>query len=154
MSTFAAVSLIGRNLAGFISDRIGAGWTLTIHLTATVVSVGWLLFASEEWSFYTFAALYGISYGGVMPLQTLLAGELFGLRSLGIITAALVVGGSLGGAIGPLLAGTIFDNSGSYQWAFRICLMLLVLAIICSVALRGPDGKRRDTPLTDVQPVT
>ncbi len=153
VSTFAASSLIGRNLAGFVSDRIGAEWTITIHLTATVVAVGWLLFASEAWSFYTFAAFYGIAYGGVVPLQTLLAGELFGLRSLGIITAALMLGGSLGGATGPLLAGAIFDNSGSYQWAFRICLMLLVLAIICSVALRRPGGKRRDASLTDVQPV-
>ena len=153
VSVFAATSLIGRNLAGLASDRIGARWTITIHLAATVVALGWLLFASEAWSLYAFAAFYGIAYGGIVPMQTVLAGELFGLRSLGMITATLMLGGSLGGAIGPPLAGAIFDNSGSYQWAFGICLMLLVLAIICSVALRSPGGSRRGAPLTGDEPV-
>jgi MFS family permease len=136
VSVFAATSLIGRNLAGLLSDRIGAAWTITIHLTATVGAMVWLLAANDTASFYGFAAFYGLAYGGVVPMQTLMAGELFGLRSLGIITAALMLGGSLGGALGPPLAGAIFDSSGSYQWAFRVCLMLLVLAIISSMALR------------------
>ncbi len=153
VSVFAATSLVGRNLAGLAADRIGAGWTITIHLTATVVALGWLLFASEAWSLYAFAAFYGIAYGGIVPMQTVLAGELFGLRSLGIITATLMLSGSLGGAIGPPLAGAIFDNSGSYLWAFRICLILLVLAIICSVALRHPGGNRQGALLTSDEPV-
>ena len=73
--------------------------------------------------------------------------------ALGIITATLMLGGSLGGAISAPLAGAIFDSSGSYQWAFRICLMLLVLAIICSVALRRPGGNQRGALLTGDEPL-
>ncbi len=153
VSVFAATSLIGRNLAGLVSDRIGAARTITIHLTATALALGWLLIADDAGSFYAFAAFYGIAYGGIVPMQTLLAGDLFGLRSLGIITATLMLGGSLGGGIGAPLAGAIFDSSGSYLWAFRICLMLLVLAIIGSVALRRPGGSRRGAPLTGDEPV-
>lgn len=153
VSVFAATSLIGRNLAGLVADRIGAAKTITIHLAATVVALTWLLFADSTGSFYAFAAFYGIAYSGVMPMQTLLAGELFGLRSLGMITATLMLGGALGGAIGSPLAGAIFDNSGNYQWAFRICLMLLVLAIISSVALLRSGGNRRGALLTGGKPV-
>jgi len=153
ISVFAATSLIGRNLAGLIADRIGAAKTITIHLTATFLAMVWLLFADDAGSFYAFAVFYGIAYGGIVPMQTLMAGELFGLRSLGIITATVMLGGSLGGAIGAPLAGAIFDNSGSYQWAFQICLILLVLAIICSVALRRPGINRRDAPMTRGEPV-
>ncbi len=153
VSVFAATSLIGRNLAGLLSDRIGAAWTITIHLTATVLALVWLLAANDTASFYGFAAFYGLAYGGVVPMQTLMAGELFGLRSLGIITATLMLGGGLGGAIGPPLAGAIFDNSGSYQWAFRICLMLLVLAIISSVTLRRRGSDTGGTGPAGEEPV-
>ena len=152
ISILAATSLIGRNMAGLIADRIGAARTITIHLTLTVLALGLLLMADSAGSFYTFAAFYGIAYGGIVPMQTLLAGELFGLRSLGIITATLMLGGSLGGAIGAPVSGAIFDNLGSYQWAFRICLTLLVLAIISSVVLRRQSGKRRGTPTASEEP--
>jgi MFS family permease len=135
VSIWAATSLIGRNLAGFVADRIGAARSVALHLTAMALTIVWLLFAREPWTFYVFAAVYGIAYGGVVPMQTLMAGELFGLRSLGMIVASLMMLGSAGGALGPPLAGAIFDATGEYQIAFLISLGLIILAIILSVIL-------------------
>jgi MFS family permease len=135
ISIFAATSLIGRNLVGFISDKIGAGLALSAFLIILTASLIWLFFSQDTWMFYLFAVLYGIAYGGVVPLQTLVTGELFGLKSLGIILAILMLFSTMGGALGAPLAGYIFDTTGSYQMAFIICIVLCTLAIILSLVL-------------------
>jgi len=152
VSIYAATSLIGRNLAGFISDRVGSPLALVFHLTAMALALAWLLFSREVWAFYFFAVVYGVAYGGVVPLQTLLTGELFGLRFLGTIMASLMLLASVGGALGAPLAGTIFDVTGSYQTAFITCLTLVALAIILGVLLlragkgqQGPDSQQKGT---------
>jgi MFS family permease len=146
VSIWAATSLIGRNLAGFVSDRIGPTPSIILHLAIMVLALAWLLFAREVWTFYVFAVVYGIAYGGVVPLQTLLTGELFGLRFLGTVMASLMVVGSVGGALGAPLAGTIFDMTGRYQLAFIICLIMAILAIILSVLLLRQQRRRQATP--------
>jgi MFS family permease len=108
---------------------------MLIGFVLITISVVWLLFASEIWMFYLFASLYGISFGLIVPLQTLMPDELFGLKSLGIITATLMFMGSIGGAISSPLAGVIFDITGDYQIAFFICTGFAVMAIIIGVFL-------------------
>ncbi len=140
ISIFAATSLIGRNLVGFISDKIGAGLTLSACLFMLTLSLIWLFFSQEIWMFYLFAVLYGIAYGGVVPTQTLVTGELFGLKFLGTLMAVLMLFSTLGGALGAPLAGYIFDTTSSYSLAFIICIILSVLALALSFILLRPKG--------------
>ncbi|HEY91020.1 MAG TPA: MFS transporter [Dehalococcoidia bacterium] len=143
VSIWAAVSLIGRNTAGYISDRVGPTRSIIFYLGIMTLAMVWLLFAEDVWMFYFFAVVYGIAYGGVVPLQTLVTGELFGLRYLGAVMATLMLMGSAGGALGAPLAGVIFDVSGSYQVAFIICLLMVILAIILSVILVRQNRKQK-----------
>lgn len=147
VSIFAATSLIGRNLAGLVSDKVGSRLTMTACLSMVTAVMVWLLFSSDVWMFYLFAVVYGIAYGGVVPLQTLLAGELFGIRFLGMIMATTMFVGSVGGAIGAPLAGSIFDATGSYRSAFLICVALCGLALILSLILLRSKVKGTQAPL-------
>ncbi len=90
---------------------------------------------------YLFAVLYGIAYGGVVPLQNLIPVELFGLKFLGIIMAVILFGGTIGGALGAPLAGYIFDVTRSYRLAFLICVILCALAVILSLILLRSKSK-------------
>ena len=141
VSLWAAVSLIGRNTAGYVSDRFGPTLSIIFYLGIMALALVWLLFAKEVWMFYFFAVVYGIAYGGVVPLQTLVTGELFGLRYLGAVMATLMLIGSAGGALGAPLAGAIFDTADSYQLAFIICLGMAILAVILSVVLVRQNRK-------------
>ena len=135
VSIFAATSLIGRNLVGFISDKIGARFALSACLVPLTLALIWLLFSKEVWMFYLFAVLYGIAYGGIVPLQALITGELFGLKFLGMLLAVLMLFSTVGGALGAPLAGYIFDVTRSYSIAFIICIILCVLALVLSLIL-------------------
>jgi len=91
---------------------------------------------------YIFAVIFGIGYGGIVLLQTLISVELFGLGSLGMILATLMFCGTIGGALGAPLAGSIFDITGSYSLAFLICVIICALAIILSLILLKAKGWR------------
>jgi len=132
-SIIALSNLIGKLTSGFTSDRIGPRPALNACLSIFILSMVWLLFTEEVWMFYVFAVIFGIAYGGEILVFTLVPADLFGLKHLGTVAATLRFLGTIGGAIGPPLAGKIFDITGSYDLAFLISLILSVLALILSL---------------------
>jgi MFS family permease len=104
-------------------------------LTAALI---WLQFADNSGKMYVFAAIFGFGYGGLSCLQSLIAAELYGLAALGVITAIFSFSFNVGGAIGPVLAGHIFDVTNSYRWAFLICLTATAGALVIFMPLTPP----------------
>ena len=61
--------------------------------------------------------------------------ELFGIAALGTIFGAVYFVITIGGTIGPILAGYLFDLTGSYQAVFSTCLIISIIAVILSACL-------------------
>ncbi len=141
LSFIAGISIIGRLGIGFISDRIGSRLAITACLSLITVALIWLLFVGEIWMFYVFAVVFGLAYGGFVSLLTVVAAELFGLKSLGTMLGGLFFVGLIGGAIGAPLSGSIFDITGSYRIAFLICVVICTVAVILSLVLLRYKGK-------------
>ena len=141
-SIIAGTSVIGRLSMGFISDKVGGRLLLITCISLATLALLWLLFAKEIWMLYIFAVIFGVGYGGIVPLLTIISAELFGLGSLGMILAALMFCGTIGGALGAPLAGSLFDITGSYGLAFLICVIICALAIILSLILLKAKGWR------------
>jgi len=141
-SIIAGISVIGRLSMGFISDKVGARLLLIACFSLATLALLWLLFAKEIWMLYVFAIIFGIGYGGIVPLETVISAELFGLGSLGMILAGLTLFSTVGMALGPPLAGSIFDITGDYSLAFLICVIIGALAIILSLILLKARGWR------------
>ena len=140
LSVVEVTNLIGRLSMGFISDRVGGRTALVACATTLALALIWLLFAKEVWMFYVFALFFGLAAGSMVPLETVVTSDLFGIMSVGAILGSLRTFGTSGGALGAPLAGTIFDTTGSYNLAFLICVMLGVLAIILSLILLKAKG--------------
>ncbi len=145
LSTIAVTSLIGRNLAAFISDKVGGRLTQIACLTIATLALIWLLFARESWMLYVFALAYGLPDGGMNPLLTIVTAELFGLSSLGTIIGSIYLFAMVGGAIGAPLVGSIFDITGSYSPAFIIMIATTALATILSLILLKAKTWRDET---------
>jgi len=141
-SIIAGCSVIGKLSTGFLSDKVGGRLLLIACVSLATLALLWLLFAKEMWMLYIFAVIFGIGYGGIILLQTLISAELFGLGSLGMILATLMFCGTIGGALGAPLAGSIFDITESYSLAFLICVIMCALAIILSLILLKAKGWR------------
>jgi MFS family permease len=129
LATIGGLSIAGRFIMGFSSDRIGNKWALVICYGFMCVSLGWLLLADRLWMLLVFAVVYGFAHGGFFTLMSPLTAEFFGTVSHGTIFGMIIFASTIGGAIGPLLAGYVFDLTGSYR------ALLLSLPLISSVGL-------------------
>lgn len=61
---------------------------------------------------------------------------LFGVNNYGLIFGTLVLAFTVGAAIGPFLAGYIFDSLKSYQAAFIIMAVLSIMGFIMTMTLK------------------
>ena len=129
---------VGRLAVGFVANKIGNKTTLSICLAIQALLLYPLAGASDLVVFYAVTAIYTLGYGGVAPLIPALAGEYFGTRQIGSIFGVLTIAYTSGAAIGPLVAGYIFDITGSYYIAFLYAGVVMVVALILSLALRLP----------------
>lgn len=136
LSTIGGVSIAGRAVIGSAADRIGTRRAVIICSIVLLVGLVWLQFASELWMLYLFAALYGFSHGGFFTVLSPLLADLFGLRSHGAIFGGVFFSATIGGAVGPMLAGRIFDVTGGYQLAFLICGVASAAVLVLSLFLR------------------
>ncbi len=141
LSTIGGASIVSRFVMGSASDRVGNRSAIAICCIILVVALFWLQWAKELWMLYLFSLVYGFAHGGFFAVFSPLVAELFGLKSHGTIYGMVYFGGTVGGSIGPLLAGRIFDVTGNYQLAFLICLAVGVMALILSLLLKARTAR-------------
>ena len=135
VSFISVFSTVGRIVAGFLSDKLGGRPVLVFCLATSTLSLTWLLIARQLWMFYLFAAVFGLAYGGMVPLSALVPAELFGLKAFGVIYAGLTLVSTIGESLGAPVAGFIFDRTGHYWPAFLICILLSTVATALSIMI-------------------
>jgi MFS family permease len=147
VAIYGVVSIISVNLMGMSGDRFGNKPTFAVSFLLMAIAFFWLLAARETWQLYIFAIILGIAWGGMQVLFSPLVAELFGLKAHSVILAAAATGGSIGAAIGPLLAGYMFDTTGSYSLTFFIGIIISIIAVILTLLIKarirgsGSDNK-------------
>ena len=129
LAVVGGASIAGRFMMGIAGDRIGDKKGLIICLLLLLTALIWLQIASYLWMFYLFAIIYGFAHGGFFSLVSPLLARQFGTKSHGSIYGIVIFCSTLGGAIGPLAAGYIFDITHSYN------IIFLLLAAMCTMAL-------------------
>ena len=100
----------------------------------------WLLPAREEWMLFLFAVICGFAHGGFFTVVSPTVAELFGTGSHGVLFGIVLFSGTIGGAVGPLLAGRTFDVTGSYQMVFLILAALAAVGLVLITLLRPQGG--------------
>ncbi len=154
VSTIGAISIPGRLVMGGSGDRIGNKRALFLCFVILIIALSWLQLARSLWMLYLFAIVYGFAHGGFFAVISPLVAELFGTLSIGVNLGMLQFLGGIGGTIGPLVAGRIFDVTHSYQLAFLILIMVSVGGLILTGTLKPvknkePKSIKEPTPKRD-----
>ena len=108
----------GRLLFGVLADRLGVKPVLITGLLVQALAAGAFYFVSRLDEFYAVAFVFGLAYGGVMPLYAVLARGYFGPHIMGTVLGAATMISALGMALGPVMGGWIFDTYGQYGWLY------------------------------------
>ena len=79
--------------------------------------------------------LFPPSFGGTMVLRGSILREYFGRDSLGKMLGMVMGSASLGGIMGPTLAGWVFDSWGSYWfiWAAFSALTAMAITVVLKI---------------------
>ena len=141
ISVIGISSIVGRLTTGGLIDRIGLKRTMTIGLVGWVLAYTWLQLQGGIWTLYVFAVVYGFNHGGLFTAFSPKIAELFGTRAHGSIFGAVLVSAAFGGAIGPYLAGRMFELTGNYKLVFVILAILSVMMIGLNLTLRPVAAK-------------
>ena len=84
--------------------------------------------------FFAAACWIGVSFGATLTLFPLLTVDNFGARNVGQNYGAVYTGYGVGGIVGPIMAGHIWDTQHSYALAFNIagaaCLVAAALLYV------------------------
>ncbi len=131
--------IFGRILSGRSSDKLGNKITVFACLSFIIIVFFWLFIAEKLETFYFLGILFGLGYGGVLPLIVKISSEYFGTSSGGTIFGILVAGSSIGGALGVFLTGLIHDSTGVYNLAFIMAGCVIATAFFANIALKPPE---------------
>lgn len=146
--SLAGLSGLGGRLAlGAMADRIGAKPVLVGGLFVQALAVATYLAVGQLGEFYALSVVFGLAYGGVMPLYAVLVREYFGARIMGTVFGAVSAFASLGMALGPVAGGWVFDNFHGYTWLYIGSFGIGIAAV--AVALSFPSAKQPSQPSLD-----
>jgi MFS family permease len=128
----------GRLLLGLLADRYGAKRILIAGLVVQTFAIAAYLQVNELHEFYLVAAIFGVAYGGVMPLYASLARGYFGQHIMGTVFGAATMLSSLAMSIGPIAGGWVFDRFGAYAWLYIASTGIAVGAVLLALWFPKP----------------
>ena len=126
----------GRLLLGVAADRLGAKPVLVAGLMVQAIGAGAWVFARELGELYALSVVFGMAYGGVMPLYAILARDFFGARILGTVFGAIAALANLGMALGPWAGGLVYDTQASYAWLYIGSFAVGLAAVAVALAFK------------------
>jgi MFS family permease len=128
----------GRVLVGLLADRFGAKRVLVTTLVIQALAIAAYLRVNELSEFYTLAVVFGVAYGGGMPLYASIAREYFGQHIMGTVFGAATMLSSLGMALGPVGGGWVFDTFHNYAWLYIASAAVAVGAALLAFTFPKP----------------
>lgn len=137
-SVIAVFNIVGTIGTGHLSDRWHRSRLLAVIYGVRAASLMLLLASDTPFLLTVFAVIYGVTeMASIAPVGALCA-HLFRRNSIGMIFGLVSVSHQIGGALGSLVPGAVFDATGSYTPILVMSIVLLAMGAL--MASRIPDA--------------
>jgi MFS family permease len=145
LGAIALAGFFGQFFFGSLSDRLpDPKYSAMLGYLVMAAGLAVLLSATSVEGLFAYALIFGFGYGCLGPILPIIASGRFGRESIGSVYGVLnfFVAG-VGGALGPIVGGVLYDALGSYRtvWALDIALLLAAAAGLTALKRRQGDGK-------------
>ena len=132
LSVFALLNLLFHFLLGWIADRVNKPRLLSLWMVLPLSAIVILTFGKSTLSLWLFAILYS-ALDAAFPVTWAIIGDFFGRKHFATIRGNMTFCYMWGSALGPVIAGYIYDQTQSYGSV----LWGLVATLSLSVVLTG-----------------
>ena len=131
------LNIIGALGAGLLADKIGGtkNWLALVYFMRGIAYIV-LLTVDSVAGLWIFASIAGFSWVATLPLTSSLTADVYGLKAMGTISGITFMFHQFGGFGSVLLAGLLFDITGSYVLPFAIFGALLFPAAISAFSIK------------------
>ena len=132
------LSGIGRIGAGLLADMFDYRLVLAGLVGCQLMGLLLLIAVGPDqlWLVVVFALIFGVGFGGTIPLRPFLIRELFGAQAFGSLQGLIQVGAIGAGVVGPVYYGWIFDSTGAYDLAILATIATVMMTIPFIVLLK------------------
>jgi MFS family permease len=141
VAVMAIFGMVGKIANGLLADKVGAKWAIAGFLALQAAVIPIFIHAHEAPTFYTWAVLFGLGFGGPMPVYAMLFREYFGARHIGAILGFFFLIAALGMGSGGMMGGVLYNMFGSYAVPFFTSTTTGLLAAFLALTL-PPIAKR------------
>jgi OFA family oxalate/formate antiporter-like MFS transporter len=133
---------LGRIVWGTLSHKLTAKYSVVLMCILQAAMMFIMLKMGSTTATLTIAACWlGFNFGGNFALFPLLTLENFGPKNIGANYGAIFSAYGVGGILGPVMAGKVWDTMGTFQWAFIVAGIACIVAALLTLGLRRIGSK-------------
>ena len=128
---------LGQFFFGWLSDRISdVKYSAVIGVMFMLAGLVILLGADSIEALYVYSFTFGFGYGCLAPMLPIVIADRFGQSDMAPVYGMITFLLGIGGCIGPLAAGMIYDRCGSYDLVWLSDIGILAFAALSLAALK------------------
>ncbi len=132
----------GRIVWAAASDYIGRMPAVAAMLGLQGICLLILPHAGNAALFFVLAAVIYLCYGGGFGTMPATAGDYFGVKNAGAIYGLMLVGWSLGGIIGPVIASALIGGDRNYTVGYTTIGIIALVAMLLTFVTKIPRARR------------
>ncbi|MEM9563808.1 MAG: MFS transporter [Actinomycetota bacterium] len=146
------LQFVGQIGGGVLGDRVNKRLLASVAMIGHMVGLLLLTYATARWMIWLFVPFHGLAWGVRGPLMQALRADYFGSTAFAQImgvSSLIVMMGMMGG---PLVAGILADQTGSYQLGFTVLAILAGLGMVFFILASPPTPPASQTDSTATDP--
>lgn len=140
VSVLALFNAFGRLGCGSISDKIGRINTLLGCLIIAFIGLLCMFMSGKSMSVPLFVVgicCVGFAFGAFMGVYPGFTADQFGPKNNGVNYGIMFIAFALAGVLGPMIMKSVVASTGTYQKAYLIALVLVVVGIVLTFVYKG-----------------
>ena len=136
VSMLAVFNMLGRIVAGALSDRLGVVGTIRLVFCVSLAGLALLAFAGggAVVPFVVGVCLVGFAFGSIMGVYPGFTASQFGTRNNSVNYGIMFCGFALAGFFGPTIMTSLYAAMGSYPPAFFVAAALSAVGLGLTLA--------------------
>ncbi len=142
----ALAGVVGKITVGSAADHVSPAWLTLLSFGLQGAAVVAALVWPGMGGALALVVLSGLGMGGQMVIKPLLIERGFGSAAFGAISGASVLATLPGVAVGQLLAGYLYDATGSYSQSYIVFIVAFLVSMVALLPVMGLRREKGATP--------
>ncbi|OQW55018.1 MAG: MFS transporter [Proteobacteria bacterium SG_bin9] len=136
LATIGLFNIVGSLGAGYLQSRMPKRYLLSaIYFTRAVSTVGLLLLPMNLTNALIFAVVTGLTWLSTVPPTSALVSLMFGARWMAMLYGFAFFSHQVGGFLGVLLGGLVFEYAGSYTPVWILSIFFGVMSALINLPI-------------------